>query len=99
MKQLIYTSQQVLAPKFQCSTPGDSGLDQFSDLNLLGLGEGVGRAFLKPTETGITPFTGYYGVLQGNPVGGIRQRIAYSHLPHFARIISWIRSFVSEVGI
>jgi len=29
---------------------------------------------------GITPSLTYSGVFQGNPVGGIQQRTAYSHL-------------------
>lgn len=33
MKPLKYTVHQGLAPTFQSSTPGDSGLDQFSESN------------------------------------------------------------------
>jgi porin len=184
MELLKYTAHQGLAPKFQCSRPGDSRLDQFSDWNnprkghrhreqnpivtadsrsgaqrnrrwleqlprfgagigpdgievvfetycatksqgmgmalaigrsiafyvllatsgtlvaappepiqkpvsLLGLGEGIERAFLKLTDTGITPFLAYYGVLQGNPVGGIQQRIAYTHLLLFGATLNF----------
>jgi porin len=49
-------------------------------VKLLGLGEGVDSEFAKLTDIGITPSFAYYGVFQGNPVGGIQQRTAYSHL-------------------
>jgi len=49
-------------------------------VKLLGLGEDVDRGFAKLTDIGITPSLTYYGVFQGNPVGGIQQRTAYSHL-------------------
>jgi len=50
-------------------------------VELLGFGEGVDREFSKLTDIGITPFLAYYGVYQGNPVGGVQeQRSAYSHL-------------------
>ena len=49
-------------------------------VKLLGLGEDVDREFSKLTDIGIIPFLAYYGVYQGNPVGGIQQqRTAYSH--------------------
>jgi porin len=46
----------------------------------LGLGTAINQEFTKLTKFGITPFLAYYGVFQGNPVGGIQQRTAYSHL-------------------
>jgi porin len=49
-------------------------------VKLLGLGEGIDREFAKLTNIGITPSLAYYGVFQGNPVGGIQQRTAYNHL-------------------
>jgi carbohydrate-selective porin OprB len=49
-------------------------------VKLLGLGEGIDREFAKLTDIGITPSLGYSSVFQGNPVGGIQQRNAYSHL-------------------
>jgi porin len=49
-------------------------------VKLLGLGENVDREFAKLTDIGITPSLTYYGVFQGNPVGGIQQRTAYSQL-------------------
>jgi porin len=49
-------------------------------VKLLGLGEGIDREFAKLTDIGITPSVGYYSVFQGNPVGGIQQQTAYSHL-------------------
>src|SRR6516162_9182261 len=49
-------------------------------VKLLGLGPEVDQEFAKLTDIGITPSLTYYGVFQGNPVGGIQQRTAYSHL-------------------
>jgi porin len=49
-------------------------------VKLLGLGEGIDREFAKLTDIGITPSLGYYSVFQANPVGGIQQQTAYSHL-------------------
>jgi porin len=49
-------------------------------VKLLGLGAGIDQEFAKLTDIGITPFLSYYAVVQGNPVGGIEQRTAYSHL-------------------
>ena len=49
-------------------------------VKLLGLGEDVDREFAQLTDIGITPSLTYYGVFQGNPVGGIQQRTAYSQL-------------------
>ena len=50
-------------------------------VKLLGLGEGIDREFSRLTDIGITPFLAYYGVYQGNPVGGVQEhRGAYSHL-------------------
>jgi len=49
-------------------------------VKLLGLGENVDREFAKLTDIGITPSLTYYGVFQGNPIGGIQQRTAYSQL-------------------
>ena len=49
-------------------------------VKLLGLGEAVDRDFAELTDIGITPSLTYYGVFQGNPIGGIQQRTAYSHL-------------------
>ena len=40
-------------------------------VKLLGFGEEVDQDFAKLTDMGITPFLTYYGVFQGNPVGGI----------------------------
>jgi porin len=49
-------------------------------IKLLGLGDDVDQEFTKLTDIGITPSLTYYGVFQGNPVGGIQQRNAYSQL-------------------
>jgi len=49
-------------------------------VKLLSLGENVDREFATLTDMGITPSLTYYGVFQGNPVGGIQQRTAYSQL-------------------
>jgi hypothetical protein len=49
-------------------------------VKLLGLGADVDQEFAKLTDMGITPSLTYYGVFQGNPVGGIQQRTAYSQL-------------------
>jgi porin len=46
----------------------------------LGIGAAIDEEFKKMSDFGITPFVAYYGVFQGNPVGGIEQRTAYSHL-------------------
>ena len=43
-------------------------------VKLLGFGEGVDREFSKLTDIGITPFLAYYGVYQGNPVGGVQEQ-------------------------
>jgi hypothetical protein len=43
-------------------------------VKLLGLGEGLDREFSKLTDIGITPFFAYYGVYQGNPVGGVQEQ-------------------------
>jgi carbohydrate-selective porin OprB len=37
----------------------------------LDLAAAIDQEFTKLTNIGITPFIDYYGVLQGNPVGGI----------------------------
>lgn len=47
-------------------------------VKLLGLEEGLDREFQKLADNGVSPFISYYGVFQGNPVGGIQQRSAYS---------------------
>jgi porin len=49
-------------------------------VKLLGLGENVDQEFANLTGIGITPSLTYYGVFQGNPVGGVQQRTAYSQL-------------------
>lgn len=41
------------------------------------------------TNLGVTPFLAYYGVFQGNPVGGIQQRSAYSHLLLFGATLNF----------
>jgi carbohydrate-selective porin OprB len=46
----------------------------------LDLSAAINQEFSKLTNFGITPFIEFYGVFQGNPIGGIRQRTAYSHL-------------------
>jgi porin len=58
-------------------------------VKLLGLGEGLDREFAKLTDAGITPFLAYYGVSQGNPMGGIKQRTAYSHLILFGAALNF----------
>ena len=58
-------------------------------VKLLGLGEGLDREFAKLTDAGITPFLAYYGVSQGNPMGGIEQRTAYSHLILFGAALNF----------
>ena len=59
-------------------------------VKLLGLGEDVDREFSKLTDIGIIPFLAYYGVYQGNPVGGIQQqRTAYSHLLLFGTALNF----------
>ena len=49
-------------------------------VKLLGFGEAVDQDVAKLTDIGITPSLTYYGVFQGDPIGGIQQRTAYSHL-------------------
>jgi carbohydrate-selective porin OprB len=59
-------------------------------VKLLGFGEGVDREFSKLTDIGIAPFLAYYGVYQGNPVGGVQeQRSAYSHLILFGTTLDF----------
>jgi len=67
---LLYTATRlVAAPPEPVQKP----------VKLLGFGEEVDREFSKLTDIGITPFLAYYGVYQGNPVGGVQeQRSAYS---------------------
>jgi porin len=48
-------------------------------VKLLGLGAGLARVFQTLADKGITLSLSYYGVFQGNPVGGITQETAYSH--------------------
>src|SRR5262249_45717701 len=55
----------------------------------LGLGKAIEQEFEKLTNLGITPFAAYYGVFQGNPVGGIQQRTAYSHLLLFGTTLNF----------
>ena len=55
----------------------------------LGLGTAVDQEFEKLTNFGITPFIAYYGVFQGNPVGGIQQQTAYSHLLLFGATLNF----------
>jgi porin len=59
-------------------------------VKLLGLGEGIDREFSTLTDIGITPFLTYYGVFQGNPVGGIQQGNAYSQLILFGATLDLI---------
>jgi hypothetical protein len=54
----------------------------------LGLGTAINQEFTKLTKFGITPFLAYYGVFQGNPLGGIQQRTAYSHLVFFGATLN-----------
>ncbi|TSA32407.1 MAG: carbohydrate porin [Verrucomicrobiaceae bacterium] len=35
--------------------------------------------FVKAGDKGITPFFSYWGIFQGNPVGGLSQEVAYAH--------------------
>jgi porin len=58
-------------------------------LQLLGLGTAINQGFTTLTNLGVTPFLTYYGVFQGNPVGGIRQRSAYSHLMLFGATLNF----------
>jgi porin len=59
-------------------------------VKLLGFGEGVDREFSKLTDIGITPFLAYYGVYQGNTVGGVQeQRSTYSHLILFGATLDF----------
>ena len=58
-------------------------------LQLLGLGTAINQGFTTLTNFGVTPFLAYYGVFQGNPVGGIRQRSAYSHLILFGATLNF----------
>jgi porin len=59
-------------------------------VKLLGFGEGVDREFAKLTDIGMTPFLAYYGVYQGNPVGGVQeQRSAYNHLILFGATLDF----------
>ena len=58
-------------------------------LQLLGLGTAINQGFTNLTNFGVTPFLAYYGVFQGNPVGGIRQRSAYSHLILFGATLNF----------
>jgi porin len=46
---------------------------------LLGLGAGLDRVFKNLADEGVTLSLSYYGVFQGNPVGGVTQETAYSH--------------------
>jgi porin len=55
----------------------------------LGLGAAIDEEFKKLTNFGVTPFLAYYGVFQGNPVGGILQRTAYSHLLLFGATLDF----------
>ena len=55
----------------------------------LGLGTAINQEFTKLTKFGITPFLAYYGVFQGNPLGGIQQRTAYSHLVLFGTTLNF----------
>ena len=61
-------------------------------VKLLGFGEGVDREFSKLSDIGITPFLAYYGVYQGNLVGGVQeQRSAYSHLILFGAKVDFLK--------
>ena len=55
----------------------------------LGLGPAINQGFTTLTNLGVTPFLAYYGVFQGNPVGGIQQRSAYSHLLLFGATLNF----------
>lgn len=55
----------------------------------LGLGKAVQQEFERLTTFGITPFVAYYAVFQGNPVGGIQQRTAYSQLLLFGTTLNF----------
>jgi carbohydrate-selective porin OprB len=58
-------------------------------LQLLGLGPAINQEFTKLTDFGVTPFVAYYGIFQGNPVGGIQQQTAYSHLILFGATLNF----------
>ena len=58
-------------------------------LQLMGLGAAINQGFTKLTNFGVTPFLTCYGVFQGNPIGGIRQRSAYSHLILFGATLDF----------
>jgi porin len=57
--------------------------------HLLGLGTAINQGFTTLTNFGVTPFLAYYGVFQGNPVGGIRQRSAYSQVMLFGATLNF----------
>ena len=55
-----------------------------------GLGAAIDQEFEKLTNLGVSPFLAYYGVFQGNPVGGIQEdRTAYSHLILFGTTLDF----------
>jgi porin len=58
-------------------------------LQMLGLGTAINQGITDLTNFGVTPFLAYYGVFQGNPVGGIQQRYAYSHLLLFGATLNF----------
>jgi porin len=58
-------------------------------VQLLGLGAAINQEYTKLTNFGVTPFLAYYGVFQGNPVGGIQQRTAYSQLILFGATLNF----------
>jgi porin len=61
----------------------------------LGLGKAIAQEFENLTNIGMTPFLAYYGVFQGNPVGGIQQRTAYSHLLLFGATLNFDKYGIS----
>lgn len=39
----------------------------------------IEEEFVKAGDKGVTPFFSYWGIFQGNPVGGLTQDVAYAH--------------------
>lgn len=73
----------LLACRFcQAGASGNSSIDPASDSlgqNLVAFPNWVESEFTKAGDVGVTPFFSYWGIFQGNPVGGQAQEVGYAH--------------------
>lgn len=64
----------VVAGLLLLCTPGRA-----EDSNLAVFPNWIEAEFQKAGNQGVTPFFNYWGIFQGNPVGGLSQEVAYTH--------------------